>query len=288
MSGDSKNWQTQPDDIDLFALFERSLLFFKRNRWILLTGTLLGVLVGFLKYSSLPTIYKSRMIVSSSLLSNQNYIQIAANWNALLKSGDHATLAVLFNTHDNVLEKVKQIKAEEIQKIFSVNNPNGFIIDVWITDISMLDKLQKGILYGFDNSDYVKDRLMAKRNKLHELIKKTSYEIKWLDSTKKMVENILVGKETSSSPLIVDGSSISRQLVDIHEKLLSYEEELRFTDAVQVLQSFSKFKNPAGPNLYKWLLLGLISGLSVSYLIALFRSVNQKLKTRARLQALSS
>ena len=95
----------------------------------------------------------------------------------------------------------------------------------------------------------------------------------------------MVGKENSSSPLIVDGSSISRQLVDIHEKLLSYEEELRFTNAVQVLQSFGKFKHPAGPNLYKWLLLGLISGICVAYLIALFRSVNQKLKTRARLQA---
>ena len=155
------------------------------------------------------------------------------------------------------------------------------MIDVWVTDISILDDLQKGILYGFDNTDYVKERLIAKRNKLHELIDKTSYEIKWLDSTKKMVENIMMGKVTSSSPLIVDGSSISRQLVDINEKLLSYEEELKFTNAVQVLQSFSKFKSPAGPNLYKWLLLGLISGICVAYLIALSRSVNKKLKTRA-------
>jgi S-adenosylmethionine:tRNA-ribosyltransferase-isomerase (queuine synthetase) len=209
-------------------------------------------------------------------------------WNALLKSGEDKTLVDLFNTTDNVLQKVKQIKAEEIQKIFSANNPNGFMIDVWVTDISILDQLQKGVLYGFDNSDYVKDRLIAKRTKLQELIGKTSSEIRQLDSTKKIVENIMAGKTTSSSSLIFDGSNISRQLIELTEKLLSYEEELRFTNAVQVLQSFSKFRKPAGPNLYKWLLLGLISGLSVAYLTALFRSVNQKLKTRAKLQALSS
>ncbi len=285
MSGDLRNPQTRPDDIDLLALLERSLYFFKRNRWTFLAGILVGLLLGFLKYSSLPTIYKSRLILNSTLLSNQNYIQIATNWNALLKSGEHKTLVDLFNTTDDVLQKVKQIKAEEIQKIFSANNPNGFMIDAWVTDFSILDSLQKGILYGFDNSDYVKDRLVAKRNRLLELIKKTSHEINWLDSTKKMVENIMMGKEASSSPLIVDGSSISRQMVDINEKLLGYEEELKFTNAVQVVQSFSKFKNPAGPNLYKWLLLGLISGICVAYLIALFRSVNQKLKTRARPQA---
>ena len=145
MSGDLRNSQTRPDDIDLLALLERCIHFFRRNRWIFLTGILVGLLLGFLKYSSLPTIYKSRLILNSSLLSNQNYIQIVTNWNALLKSGEHKTLVDLFNTTDNVLQKVKQIKAEEIQKIFSANNPNGFMIDVWVTDISILDNLQKGI-----------------------------------------------------------------------------------------------------------------------------------------------
>src|SRR5688572_33423109 len=114
MSGESKTWQTRTDDIDLLAFLERSILFFRRNRWIFLAGIMLGLLLGFLKFASLPTIYKSRMILASSLLSNQNYIQIAGTWNALLRSGDHEALAVIFNLPANDLHQVKQIKAEEI------------------------------------------------------------------------------------------------------------------------------------------------------------------------------
>jgi hypothetical protein len=285
MSDDPKNWQTRSDDIDLLALLERSIIFFRKNRWIFLTGIVVGLLLGFLRYSSLPTIYKSRMILGSSLLSNQNYIQIAGTWNALLKSGEHETLAVLFNMPDNELQKVKQIKAEEIQKIFTSNNPNGFIVTAWVTDNAVLDNLQKGIVTAFDNCDHAKDRLIAKRKKLQELIEKTSSEINRLDSTKKAMENILIGKGNPSSSIIVDGSTISRQLVDMDEKLLSFREELQFTNAVQVLQGFVKFRYPAGPSLYKWLLLGLVSGLVIAYLVATIRSIDKKLKSRLSSQA---
>ena len=216
------------------------------------------------------------------MLTNQNEIQVVNNWNALLKGGEPAAVASYFNCREGILHKVKQIKAEEIQKIFTPNNPNGFTIDVWVTDISILEELQKGIAYGFDNSEYVKARLTAKRNRLQELIDKTSIEVKRLDSTKKTVENILSGKGASSSSLIVDASGISRQLIEMNEKLLGFREELKFANAVQVLQSFSKFKRPVGPNLFVWLFLGLASCLSIAYLYALLSSVNQSLKNRAR------
>ena len=284
MSGDQNKTNIQPDDVDLIALLERSILFFKKYKWIFLAAILLGLLLGFLRYRSLPAVYKSRLILQSTILSNQNAIQIVANWNALLKSTEQIDLTVTFNCREGILHKVKQIKAEEIQKIFTPTNPNGFTIDVLITDVSILDELQQGILYGFYNNEYVKDRLTAKKNRLGELIDKTTMELKRLDSTKKTVENILSGKGSSSSSLIVDASGISRQWIEMNEKLLSFREELKFSNGVQVLQSFSKFKRPAGPNLFVWLFLGLASCLSIAYLSALFSSINQKLKRRAWLR----
>ena len=299
MSDDSKNWQTKPDDIDLLALLERSILFFRRNVWIFLICILLGLLLGLLKYSSLPKIYTSRIILSSSLvsaqnivqasspiLSNQNCIQIAGTWNSLLKSGNHSALAAIFNIPDSDLHKIRQIKAEEIQKIFTQNNPNGFIITAWVTDNSVLDNLQRGILHGYDNCDHARDRLEVKRNKLQDLIEKTSSEINRLDSIKTATENIILGKVANSSSLIIDGANFSRQLIDMHEKLLNLKEELKFTTAVQVLQGFIKFTGPAGPNLYKWLLLGLACGLSIAFFVTMFLSVNRKLKTSRRQQEL--
>ena len=128
MRGDTKTPGSQPDEIDLLALLERSILFFKKYKWIFLAAILLGLLLGFLRYRSLPRLYKSRLILHSIVLTNQNDIQIVANWNALLKSGGYAELAADFNCREDILPKVKQIKAEEIQKVFTPTNPNGFTI----------------------------------------------------------------------------------------------------------------------------------------------------------------
>jgi len=247
-----------------------------------------GLILGFLRYRSLPAIYKSRMIVQSPVINNQapvitnqNGIQIVANWNAVLTSGDFATLAKTLNLGEDHLCKVKRIKGEEIQKIFTPNNPNAFILEVMVTDNAILEDLQKAIVYGFDNTDYVKDRLLAKRNRLQELIDKTGIELRKMDSTKKMIEDLISGKGSVSSSLIVDASTINRQWIDMNEKFLALKEELKFLNGMQVLQGFSKFKNPAGPNLFLWLFLGLISCLTIAFIYTLFRSINQKLKNRA-------
>lgn len=283
MSGNSKNWQTQPDDIDLVALLERFTVFFRKNKWLFIICCFFGLSLGFLRYLSLPAIYKSRMLLQPLMLSNQNDIQIVTNWNDLLKGGNRTVLSSIFAIPEDTLQDLKQIKAEEIQKIFTASNPNGFTIDVWVTDVSILGRLQGGIVYGFENNEYVKNRLASKKNRLLELIDITSSEIKRLDSTNKIVENIIVGKGVSSASLIVDGSTISRQVIEMNEKLLNFKEELKFASSIQVLQGFSKFKSPAGPNLYKWLIVGFISGLIVAWLIGLFRSIHQKLKAQSQL-----
>lgn len=282
MNGDSKNTGLQRDDIDLIVLLERAISFFKKYKWLFVAAIVIGLLAGYVRYRSLPVYYKSRLILQSVVLSNQNNIQIVAYWNTLLGNGQYTDLTEVFNCKKDILNKVKEIKADEIQKIFTPTNPNGFIVDVLVTDISILEDLQKGIVYGFDNSESVKDMLLVKRNNLQELIDKTGIEVKRLDSTKKTIDNILNGKGAGSSSFIVDASSVSRQLIDMNEKLLSYREELKFTNAVQVLQSFSKYKNLAGHNIFVSLFIGLASCLFIAYLCALFSSINQKLKSRGR------
>lgn len=281
MSGDTQKPRLPHDDIDLIVLLERGISFFKKYKWIFIVAIITGLIAGFLWYSSLPKVYKSRMVLQPTTLTNQNAIQIVANWNTLLKSGEHAALSATFNCKEDILSKVKEIKAEEIQKIFTPNNPNGFILNALVTDVSTLDNLQKGILYGFNNSESVKDKLDSKRNRLRELIDKTNTEIQRLDSTNRTVENILNGNRSGSS-LMIDVSGISRQIIELNEKHLFFKEELKFTNAIQVLQGFSKFKKPIGPNLFVWLFLGLASCLSIAFLYTLFSSINQKLKRSIR------
>lgn len=284
MDADPKSTGLQRDDIDLIVLLERLLLFFKKYRWILLTAIVIGLLLGFLRYRSLSPVYQSRLILQSTILSNQNAIQIVTNWNALLKNREYTELATVLNCRTDLFPKVKEIKAQEIQKIFTPNNPNGFTVDARVTDISILDEVQKAIINGFSNSESVKERLAAKRNRLQALIAKTSDETERLDSAKKTITNILNGKNVGGGSLVIDPSGISRQLIEMNEKHLFYQEELKFATAVQVLQSFSKFNRPVGPGLFIWLFLGLATCLSIAFLYTIFSAVNQKLKKHGQLR----
>ena len=280
---DQRKADLKRDDIDLLALLERGLSFFSRYKWLFIIAIATGLLLGYLRYSSLPTLYKSRLVLQSTQLTNQNNIQIIANWNNLLKSHDHDILASKLNCKPELLKKVKELKADEIQKIFTPQNPNGFIVDAKVTDASAFDGLQKAILYGFDNNGSVKERLAARRNRLTQLMDITSHEIESLDSVKGKLLNILDGKK-NSSPLIIDASAVSRQLVEMKEKYLSYKDELLFTNAVHVVHDFDSGKKPVGNSLFVWLILGLVPCMAIAYVIALFHSINQKLRLRSRIK----
>lgn len=269
-----------PEDIDLLVLAERVILFFRKYKWLFLVAIVTGLGLGYLRWSGMPKVYKSRLILQSFTLSNQNYIQIIDNWNSLLKKNEHGLLAATFGISSTTLGHVKEIKANEIQKVFTPNNPNGFYIDVFVTDNAVLGELQKGILNGLENGDYIKRQLAIKKENLIALISQVEGEIAKLDSTKSRVEKILSNKSGQSTSLIIDISGLNKQLIEMNEKLLYYKQDLKFANAVQVLQGFSTFTRPSGPNLFVWLGLGLILFLGIAYILALYHSLSGKLKTR--------
>ncbi len=280
MNTNSNNPGNPPEDIDLLALIERTVLFFRKYKWIFLVAVILGLGGGFLTWLKLPRVYKSRMILHSFTLSNQDYIEVVNNWNSLLGKGDMEILASSFGIPRDVLGKVKQIKGNEIQKVFTATNPNGFYIDVFVTDHRILGELQKGILSGFENVDMVKKQLTTKKQNLRILITEVEREIHKLDSAKSNIETVISGKGGYSSSVIIDISGLNRQLIEMNEKLLGYKQDLEFSTAVQVLQGFSEFSNPAGPKLLVWLGLGLLAALSVAYVLSLYLSIKEKLKSR--------
>jgi hypothetical protein len=281
MNSDQRNHNTQTEEIDLLVLAERGLGFLSRYKWVFIIATVAGIGLGLGLYSNMAKIYSSRMIVHSYLLANQEEIQIVNNWNQLLKKKEYTALAELLNVKEDVLYPVKKIEATEIQKVFTPNNPNGFLVEVNTTSNAILPELQQGIVYGLENTPYVKARTDIKRANLEQLIATTTIEIRKLDSSKAIVEKIMAGSGKASSSLIVDGSSINRQLIEMNEKLLGYKEGLKFANAVQVLQGFSQFKKPVGPHLLFWLVAGLVFCLALAWFFAFIDTIRRKLKLRA-------
>ena len=269
------------DELDLLNLFERVSFFFRHYFRLIAICTIIGMAVGFTLYKVLPKQYASSMLLHSFTLTNTEQINIIENWNQLIKSKEYDAVGKLLNCSPSMLTKVTEITAEEIQRLYSENNPNGFNVEVLVTDNAVLDSLQQGIIFGLENSDYMKERLAIKRSGYSQLVEKAKTEIGKLDSTKKNIESSINNNTQHSSSYIVDISDINTQMITLNEKLLLFGEQLKFNAAVQVLHKFEKFQRPHSPKLIKSLVLGIIAGFAIGYIIAVYLSLRKKLSLRA-------
>ena len=277
----ANNFNTNRDELDLLSLVEGAVSFFKNFGITIIIFSIAGLLLGYLRYWILPNEYSSTLILHSRIITNQEQLQIVKTWKELLRKKEYDILASTFNCNREILKKVGKISGEEIQKLYVPDNPNGFTIEVLVRDTGILDRLQQGIVYGLQNNEYIKERVASRKSNLNALIQKVKTEISALDSTKSNVENIINNKNQNQSSFIIDVTGINSQLIALNEKLYGYQDELKFLNAVQVLQNFNKLKNPETPKLLSSLILGLITGVFIGYFVALYKYVKQKLRKRA-------
>jgi len=270
------------DELDLIVLFEKLVLFLKRFAKVLICFTLIGIITGIALFLSAVRKYPSTLILHSSTLTNLENIQIIGSWKDLFKKQEHQVLSAILDCNPVTLKKIVSISAEEIQKLYVADNPHGFIVKVVVKDPSILDELQKGIIHGLENNEYIKERIAVKRSNLTQLIEKVTGEITKLDSTKLAVENIINNKKNNSSSLMVDVSSINSELINLNEKLLKYKEELKFANAVQLLQKFNKLRKPESRKGPLLLTVGAIAGFLLGYIVSLFMYVRKKLIERRK------
>jgi len=270
------------DDIDLINIVERAFLFFRRYRIAFVIAIVAGIALGCLRSYTSGKIYKSRLILHSSFLTNLEEIEIINYWNELLKRNEYAALAQSFNCNESILHNVLSIEASEILKNYSASNPNGFYIDARVRNNAVLPALQKALIYGLNNTEYVKQRLSLRKKDLETLIDKVTAEIQKLDSVKKSIETVITSREKNSSSFMLDIPGVNKEFLDMNEKLLSYHEELQFsTSGIQVLQSFVPLNTPVSISLRVMILIGILFCLFLAFIFTVVHSVSERLKKRA-------
>ena len=277
-----KAQNTASDDIDLINIVERAFLFFRRYQVVFIIAIMVGVALGCFRYYTSGKIYKSRLILHSSFLTNLEEIEIITYWNELLKRDEYKALAQSFNCDESLLHEVVSIEGSEILKNYSASNPNGFYIDARIKNNAILPGLQKALVYGLNNTEYVKQRLSLRKKDVETLIDKVTVEIQKLDSLKKSIETVITSKEQNATSLIFNIPGVNKEFIDMNEKLLNYREELQFSSSgIQVLQSFVPLNTPVSISLKVMILLGILFCLFIAVISTIVHSVSQRLKKRA-------
>ena len=277
-----KAQNTASDDIDLINIVERAFLFFRRYRVAFIIAIVAGIALGCFRYYTSGKIYKSRLILHSSFLTNLEEIEIITYWNELLKRDEYKALAQSFNCDEILLRDVVSIEGSEILKNYSASNPNGFYIDARIKNNAILPGLQKALVYGLNNTEYVKQRLSLRKKDVETLIDKVTVEIQKLDSLKKSIETVITSNEKNATSLIFNIPGVNKEFIDMNEKLLNYREELQFSSSgIQVLQSFVPLNTPVSISLKVMILLGILFCLFIAVISTIVHSVSQRLKKRA-------
>lgn len=282
MTEDKTRQNTPSDDVDLIILLERVYLYFRRFRNIFFLSIITGILLGCIEYFLSPKIYQSKLILHSSYLTNQEELEIIDYWNQLLERNEQPILAAILNCREELLNKLVSLEGVEIQKNYSSTDPNGFYINAKIRDNSILRELQTAIIYGLNNTEYVKQKISEKREDLRELIDKATIATRKLDSLKTSIETS-IGKNPAS--VLFDVESINKDLFDINEKLVSYKSELRSLNSLQLLQGFIPLNTPVSRSLKVTIVMALILCLSVAYLFSLLKYLEDRLKKRVKSNA---
>jgi hypothetical protein len=268
---------SQPDELDLIHLIQNGIAFISRFKFMLFGCLIAGLALGLFFYISSPKQYSTKLIVHPSFVSNQDEIEIIDNWKDLLGKGEREQLASIMNCRIDVINALRKIEAEEILKTYVSNNPNGFLINVSVTDTSILDELQNGIVYGLNNSPFIKEKIATRKAKNTELIAKVNSEIEKLNTTKNLIDSMIRTRNGNSSSLLVDISRINTEWIELNEKLLGYKEDLKFLSGIQVLEGFHKGKM-ARQGLMKLSFLGIAAGFFIGYVLSLFLFIVRKIK----------
>ena len=269
-------------------MLRNGISFVRTFRVILITSITAGFLVGFYLYISTPKQFSTSLIArpwflnQTGLLSNQEEIQIIEAWKDLLSRGDKLELAKTLNCDVPTIRQLKSISGEEILRTYVPNNPNGFLVNVTVTDTSVLQTLQEGIVYGLNNSPYTKEKIEIRKRRDIDLIGELKKEIARLDLTRNSIDSMVKNNNSRASFLLVDISRLNAEWIELNEKMLGYQEDLKFLSGVQVLENFSRGALTR-KGLVKFTLLGLATGAFVGYIISLLVYVARRFKKNTQL-----
>jgi hypothetical protein len=270
----TKSDQNNNDEIDLIQVLERITRFISTYKKELIATMIAGLLCGTAIYMSKTKIYGSTLILHSQILSNSEEIRIIDSWNTLRNNGEFAVLSRNLDYPVSLIKNIKALTATDIQ----ISQPSsGFTVDVLVGDTSILEGLQKAIIYGLENSQYVSEKVNFKKENTLKMLESISREIARLDSTKKKIESSQNAKSSGASSFIVDISDVNVQMITLKEKYYQYQEALKFVDAIQVLQNFEKYAKPTSPRLGILLISGLLGGLFVGFAWAVIKNLKLKI-----------
>ena len=257
--------QHNSEEIDLLVVVERAFAFLTRYKKILVIFTLIGGILGVVLNKVKQKSFESTLILHSQLLSDAEEIAIVTHWNEMLQEEDVSVLKKLMHCDDSLLDQIRTLSAATIQ-----NLPGGsaFTIDVTVKKPDILPDLQTALVFGLQNSDYVREKVAIRKTNLLDMIATLNKEIGRIDSFDSY-SSYRSGPKPGGTTVLNLSDTNSRRVI-LQQRLNDSRDALKFINPIQVLQDFPINEKPRGMRLSAMGAIGAAAGLFIGFLLALY------------------
>lgn len=246
------------DEIDLTGLFVGIVRFFIRNRMWLVLATLAGIGAGYGFFHLKKPVYRSRLTAECMSLPDARTVELILDLEKVRQNEDWDQLAAALGITPGEARLVKKIEpfssvsidkvakgvddyllpTQDVSYVFSVEIRVKERNDLW-------KKIQAGLLRHLAANGYSKTRVDRFLENRRNLAASITREIHKLDSLNMLYAGKVIGSQTSST--LTSPGDYKTLVINLIERKLAVEDELRFAEPVRIIQPFTIFRNPVEP-----------------------------------------
>ena len=267
---------THNDEIDLVELLVKIVLVTKRNLLSIMVFFLVGTGLGYAYASLAPKIYQSKMLVSSDILTESYSEKLIESLQNLIQEGNYDLLGAKINLSPEETKQIGKLVIESAlkDKPSKEDEKRFFLITVELKDLSLLSKIEQGLLLYLQENDFVKIRVEQRKNYFRELIKKVEEEIQSLEGFK---ERIYQGNffESSKGSVMFDPTNVNSKILDLNKEKINLQNGLELVSSVQLVEGFTRYEKPVWPKKSVSLTAGATLGLFLVGLLIAFKSLRK-------------
>jgi len=284
--GNFKN-NIMTEELNIRQIIKDFIHFNIRNKGLIIVFILFGIVSVILFQNLKPSYYETKAICMSGIseyerleqleeLSQRTAVDLINHLQINVANKDFNQLSDLLNIKKEFTEKIKNIEAEQLyqqdmnEKYYALNK---FEVRLTVFDNTVIDDIQKGMVYYFNNNTFINDYHRMYMASNLNLINEIDAEMDNLSTMR--IEGAKNSLDLSSVNIISgkDDKTLSNQIISLAQLKEKTKTNNLLLQPLSFVQDFAK-TNKTERDLLLWSILGAF----LSYLFSLVFSYIKELK----------
>jgi len=276
------------EELNLKQLFTDFVNFISRNKKTLLAFIMLGVFSVIIFQNLKPSYYDTKAICMSGIaeyerieqleeLSQRTAVDLINYLQINISNKDHDQLALLLDISAQTASNIKSVEAEQLyqqdmnEKFYALNK---FEVRLSVFDNNIINDIQKGLIYYFNNNNFIKDYHEMYLNSSNSLVSEIKDEMNVLSNMR--LEGAKNNLDLSSVNIISgkDENTISNQIISLAQLKEEIKTNQMLLNPLVFVQDFAK-TNKTERDLLVWCLLSGFISLLFGMLFAYIRELQK-------------